>query len=128
MKKQKKQDERPAEEMIKPKKVFSLKLSKQELLHLRDLFGIVLPVDMKSTISQALAASQGRHMSESKLWNKLVSLFDEAEIPYGDEAPDFIVSISAPPQLGVFEMVSEDSEQVESIPNGLASVLSGDDE
>jgi len=128
MKKEKKKQEQQGEEEIKPKKVFSLRLSKQELLHLRDLFGILLPTDMKSTVSQALAASQGHQLFESKLWNKLVSLFNESGIPYGDEAPDFIVSISSPPQLGVFEMISEDSDESQGVPAGLESVLNGDDE
>lgn len=117
----------PAEDVIKTKQVFSLRLSKQELLHLRDLFGVLLPADMKATISQSLAASQGRHLIESKLWNKLSSLCEEANIPCGDEAPDFIVTMSAPPQLGVFEMMPEILEQEEDIPGGLQSILQGED-
>jgi len=96
------------EEVTKPKKTFTLKLSKSELTHLRDLFGILLPVEMKSTVSQTLAAGQGKHLLESKLWNKISQLCNEAKIPLGDEAPDFIVSINSPPSLGVFEMVSEE--------------------
>lgn len=92
----------------KVKKSFSLKLTKQEVIHLRDLFSVLLPVDMKSTISQSLAAGQGRHLVESKLWNKLASLCNEAQIPVGDDAPDFIVTASAPPTLGVFEMMTDD--------------------
>ena len=100
------------EEVLKPKKIFTLRLSKQELVHLRDLFGIMLPPDMKTTVSQAIASSQGRHMAESKLWNKIAGLCEESNIPMGDEAPDFVVTISAPPQLGVFEMKAEGLVQV----------------
>lgn len=96
------------EETPAPKKSFSLKLTKQEAIHLRDLFSVLLPPDMKATVSQSLAAGQGRHLVESKLWNKIASLCEEAQVPMGDDAPDFIVTISAPPTLGIFEMVSEE--------------------
>jgi len=107
------------EEVLKAKKSFSLKLSKHDLVHLRDLFGIMLPPDMKTTVSQSVAASQGRHMAESKLWNKIAALCEEACIPMGDEAPDFVVTISAPPQLGVFEMMSDNGGDDEDLPRGL---------
>jgi hypothetical protein len=106
--------EHPKEE-FKPKKNFSLRLSKQEIVHLRDLFAVLLPPDMRSTISQSLAASQKRSLVESKLWGKIISLCNEAEIPMGDDAPDFVVTISGPPQLGIFEMVSEDEQTIADI-------------
>ena len=106
------------EEVLKPKKSFSLKLSKHELVHLRDLFGIMLPPDMKTTVSQSVAASQGRHMAESKLWNKIATLCEEACIPMGDEAPDFVVTISAPPTLGVFEIMTDSGED-DDFPRGI---------
>lgn len=95
---------------LKPKKTFSLKLSVLELVHLRDLFSIVLPVDLKVTVSQSLAAGQGRQLIETKLWNKISALCNEGGIPLGDEAPDFIVTVTAPPELGVFEVAPEHSE------------------
>lgn len=125
--KKKSQPKVAVEEVIKPKTTFSLTLSKQELVHLRDLFGVLLPADMKATISQSLAASQGRHLVESKLWNKIASLCEKANVPCGDEAPDFIVTMSAPPQLNVFEMMPEDPMPTEDLPQGLASVLQGED-
>lgn len=116
------------DEVLKPKKSFVLKLTKADLVHLRDLFGILLPADMKMTISQALAASQGRHLFESKLWNKISSLCHEAGIPTGDESPDFIVAMTAPPQLGVFEMMSEGSSHGDDqVPSGLEALLQGDE-
>ena len=108
-----------AEDVLKPKKIFTLRLSKQEIIHLRDLFGIMLPPDMKTTVSQAIASSQGRHMAESKLWNKIAGLCEESNIPMGDEAPDFVVTISAPPRLGVFEMMSDGAGDDEDFPRGL---------
>jgi len=102
---------------LKPKKTFSLKLSVLELVHLRDLFSIVLPVDLKSTVSQSLAAGQGRQLIETKLWNKISSLCSEGGIPLGEEAPDFIVTVTAPPELGVFEVAPEHDDDDE--PAGL---------
>lgn len=115
-----------SEEVVKPKKTFSLKLSKPELTHLRDLFSVLLPADMKATVSQALAANQGKHLLESKLWNKVTQLCGEAEIPMGDEAPDFIVSISSPPSLNVFEMVMESAAAEGDLPRGIEALLRED--
>jgi len=119
--------EQPKED-LKPKKNFSLRLSKQELVHLRDLFGVLLPPDMRSTISQSLASSQERPLVESKLWGKIISLCNEAEIPMGDDAPDFVVTISGPPQLGVFEMISEDEQTIASIAQQMIGEEGSEDE
>jgi len=119
--------EQPKED-LKPKKNFSLRLSKQELVHLRDLFGVLLPTDMRSTISQSLASSQERPLVESKLWGKIISLCNEAEIPMGDDAPDFVVTISGPPQLGVFEMISEDEQTIASIAQQMIGEEGSEDE
>jgi len=124
--KQKEPAVKEPEEVQKPKKSFSLKLSKSEVVHLRDLFSVLLPADMKSTVSQALAANQGKHLVESKLWNKVSQLCDEAGVPLGDEAPDFIVSISSPPTLNVFEMVMDSSGSGEDLPRGIETLLCED--
>jgi len=120
-------NEKEQDEGLKPKKNFSLKLSRKELVHLRDLFGVLLSADMKSTISQALASSQDRQLIESKLWNKIISLCNEAEIPLGDEAPDFIVTISSTPQLGVFELISEEEEIAAAIGQQLLAEAAEDE-
>jgi hypothetical protein len=95
------------EALLKPKKIFTLKLSLAELIHLRDLFSISLPVDLKTTVSQSLAIGQGRQIVETKLWNKLVNLCKEGGIPLEEESPDFIITVTAPPELGVFEVASD---------------------
>jgi len=95
------------EALLKPKKTFSLKLSLAELVHLRDLFSISLPVDLKSTVSQSLASGQGRQLVETKLWNKIVGLCKEGSIPLDEEAPDFIITVTSPPELGVFEVAPD---------------------
>lgn len=118
----KKEQAQQQEVEFKPKKSFSLKLSKQELAHLRDLFSVMLPADMKSTVSQSLASINDRQLVESKLWNKVISLCNEAEIPLGELAPDFVVSITAQPQLGVFEMISEEDETISAVRQALQEV------
>ena len=101
------------EALLKPKKTFSLKLSLVELVHLRDLFSISLPIDLKSTVSQSLATGQGRQLVETKLWNKIVALCKEATIPLDEEAPDFIITVTSPPELGVFEVAPDPRLQEE---------------
>lgn len=101
--------------LLKPKRTFTLKLSLAELVHLRDLFSISLPVDLKTTVSQSLAVGQGRQVVETKLWNKVVNLCKEGLVPMDDEAPDFIVTVTAPPELGVFEVAS-DVHQADQLP------------
>ena len=93
--------------LLKPKRTFTLKLSLAELVHLRDLFSISLPVDLKTTVSRSLAVGQGRQVVETKLWNKIVNLCKEGLVPMDDEAPDFIVTVTAPPELGVFEVAAD---------------------
>lgn len=114
--------------LLKPKKTFTLKLSLPELVHLRDLFSVSLPVDLKETVSQSLASSQGRQLVETKLWNKIVNLCNEGSVPLDDEAPDFIITVTAAPELGVFEIASGGHEEDE--PSGLEADddADGDDE
>lgn len=103
---------------IKRRKTFSLRLNRFELLHLRDLFGVALPPDMKQTLSQALAASQDRTLVESKLWQKIAAACTEAELPMGDDAPDFVVAASAAPPVGVFELAHDPAAPVEPEEEG----------
>lgn len=92
---------------IKQKTTFNVKLTKFELLHLRDLFGTTLAPDMIKTVSQALAVSQDRVLIEAKLWQKLASACTEAGLPMNEDAPDFVVAPSGAPPMGVFELSSE---------------------
>lgn len=52
-------------------------------------------------------------MVESLLWNKINQLCSLADVPLGDDAPDFVVSYSGPPTLGVFELAAEEKPQDE---------------
>lgn len=52
-------------------------------------------------------------MVESLLWNKVHQLCTTAEIPLGDDAPDYVISYSGPPTLGVFELASEEKSHAD---------------
>jgi len=97
-----------SKDKIKKRKTYDLRLTRTELAHLRDLFGVVLPPDTKKTISQHLAEVEDRVYVEDKLWTKLTDLLGQADIPHGDEAPDFIIAPTAPPPMGVFPLSVDD--------------------
>lgn len=106
-KKSAKKKEEPKEEVpVKRVENFQLTLTVEELIHLRDLFNILLPPNADQTVSQNLALVEARPMTESRLWSKLVGLCQEARIPVGDDAPDHVISVSGPPTLAVFPMNS----------------------
>jgi hypothetical protein len=101
---------------IKKKKIHLLKLTKYELLHLRDLFSVSLPPDAKKTVSQVLAESENRAFVETNLWNKVSDACKNAELPMGDDAPDYIIAPTSTPSLGIFQIDSEpNAEQEKSI-------------
>lgn len=97
--------------MVEPdvnvRKTISLRLTRYELLHLRDLFSIMLPLEMKVTVSQALANQQQRTLIESRLWQKIIHACADADVPLGDEAPDFVVAASSAPSVDVFELAHD---------------------
>ena len=95
----------------KKRKTYDLRLTKYELLHLRDLFSISLPPGDK-TLSQTLAEVESRPMIESSLWNKVVNACSDAGLPLGDTAPDYVVASIGTPTLGVFQVASEPVEEV----------------
>ena len=68
---------------------YSLKVTKLELVHLRDLFNIKLPPNLETTISESLAELQSRKLIEEKLWKKISKLLVELDLPLEDNAPDF---------------------------------------
>ncbi len=105
---------------LKKRKTHDLRLTKFELVHLRDLFSVMMPPELKETLSQRLAVSQNRPMVEAKLWQKIARSCRQADIPMDDDAPDFIVSAAAPPPIGVFELLG-DPEEAEQRDDGSAS-------
>ena len=115
----------PTEEefLSKTNEIFALNLTRYQLLNLRDVMSVMLPSDMRETISQALAKVGNRSMVEQVLWNKIVKLCIEADVPVGDVVPDYIVSISAPATLGVFELQA-DPQYVEEPVNECENAFS----
>lgn len=89
---------------VKTQSVFDLHLTRFELLHLRDLMGILLPPTGNQTLSQALASTEDRSLIESFLWEKISKLCIAAKLPVDSEAPDYIIVPVAPPALGVFQV------------------------
>jgi hypothetical protein len=97
---------------IKKRKTHELRFTKFELLHLRDMLGVVLPPNTNKTLSQHLAELENRVLIESALWNKISSACSEAGLPVGDEAPDYIVAPISSPAMSVFQLASEPAEDV----------------
>jgi hypothetical protein len=103
---------------VRKRKTFPVQFSKLELLHLRDLFNVKLPLELKQTVSQALAEGENRVFVETQLWLKLVEACKAAELPLDEEAPDFVCTVTAAPPIGVFRMASEPNEgEVQSEAN-----------
>lgn len=110
------------------RKTFQVRLTKFELVHLRDLFNVRLPPDLKKTVSQALAEAEERSMIESRLWQTIFNACVEAEVPVDSDAPDFICAASGPPPVGVFRMATEPGEgeqQEEAEPVDTAVIFEG---
>jgi len=100
---------------IKKQSTFELNLTKFELLHLRDLMGILLPPDGAETISQSLASTEDRSLIESMLWDKVSKLCVHAKLPMESEAPDYIIAPTAPPPMGVFQVNQDLQPQAKAV-------------
>jgi hypothetical protein len=109
---------------VKRQAVFSLQLTRFELLHLRDLMGILLPPDGSQTLSQALASVEERSLIESMLWEKLSKLCSEADLPLDAAAPDYIIAPVSPPPLGDFQV----NQDLSSNKSPAAGFVTNDDE
>ncbi|NBW09581.1 MAG: hypothetical protein EBR82_16305 [Caulobacteraceae bacterium] len=110
--------------VIKKNKTTQVKLTKLELVHLRDLMSVLLPPEATKTLSAALAEVESRPIVESILWKKIAAACEEAGLPVADEAPDYIIAAMGTPQLGVFQLASEPAADDEE--EGL--VFPGDDD
>ena len=95
------------------KDLFKVKLTKVQLTHLRDMLGIVLPPDTKTTVSEALATIENRRFDEMKLWEKVKKACVKADIPVENDAPDFVVSMESHPTLSVYKLSEDDDEDGE---------------
>ena len=114
--------------VIRRKKTFSVRLTRFELLHLRDLFSVLLASDTSQTVSQALAAVEDRRLVEARLWQKLAAACGEAELPLDDEAPDFVVAASQAPPVGVFKLAEEPAGSQQDEGGDAKSAFDGEGE
>lgn len=102
---------------IHKQKTYELVVTKFELLHIRDLFSVLLPPDGGKTMSQALAELEDRSLIETMLWQKISQVCAEADLPLNNEAPDYIVAPVSTPRLGIFHVnhdLDDPQQQAES--------------
>lgn len=92
---------------IKYKKTFQIRLSKFELLHLRDLMSISLPPEGSQTVSNSLAVAENRQLIENGLWKKISEACINVGLPVGDDAPDYVIAPTGMTPLGVFQISSD---------------------
>ena len=92
---------------IKVRKTHPLRLTKFELLHLRDLFSVTTSPELKLTVSQQLAKMQGHALVEAKLWQKVAEGCNSVGLPMGDDAPDFVIAAQGSLPVAVFELAQE---------------------
>ena len=118
---------KPAEKdpAIKAVKVHTLTLTTLELIHIRDLLGVMFP-DGAVTLSEALATTENRMAVESKLWQKVADACKSSKIPIDDTAPDYVIAPTAPAPLGVF-MVQSEPEEPSAVGSSLADFLDEED-
>jgi hypothetical protein len=92
---------------------FDMKLTRSELIHLRDLFGVLLPPSGDMTLSKALAMqTTGSSLIEGRLWRKIEAACTSAGVPTEDGAPDFAVTVTGPIKIDVVpvELASDDDD------------------
>jgi len=87
------------EETIKIIKTKNLQLTTLELIHLRDLFSIILPGG--NSVSKLLAEVEQRSIVDDTLWNKIENLCVKSSLPIGNSAPDYVIGLLQTPPLGV---------------------------
>lgn len=98
----------------KKRKTYDLRLTKFELVHIRDMFSVVLPPELTKTLSQSLCEVEDRQSDEESLWKKIVELCIDAEIPVGDDAPSYVVAPAASPPLSVFQLLNDENGEEDS--------------
>lgn len=94
-------------------KSFQLALTRFELLHLRDLFSVVLP-NANATVSQSLALLEKRMLVEEHLWKKIQAACRDAKIQLSEKAPDYVIVTLGQPLMGVFQLATEPDEAEEN--------------
>ncbi len=92
-----------------------LKLNQDELTHLRDLFGILMPPNYTLTLSESLALLYNNEKLENKLWDQVYNLCKHNNISIDTDANDFAVMIATPPKLEVQQVKLECDDIEESV-------------
>jgi len=82
-------------------KSITLKLTSNELVHVRDLFSILMPQNYVLTLSESLATQNDTEKLENKLWTKIYNLCKCNNISIDKDADDFAVMIANQPQLEI---------------------------
>jgi hypothetical protein len=98
---------------VKSQPTYNVELTKTELVHLRDLFGVLLPPDGALTVSTALARTEGRVIAERQLCDKLLEVCETAGLPTGVGAPDYMIGIAENPVLNVFPLTGASTMEME---------------
>lgn len=101
------------ERCLVKRKTHELKLTKLELAHLRDLFGVLIPPSMDRTVSEVLAEAENRMLVESILWKKIEDACVAAGIPVGDDCNDFVIASTGMPPMSVFRVANEMPEEID---------------
>lgn len=93
-----------------------LKLTRDELEHLRDIMGALVGVreGEDQVMSQLLAEVNGHVDAEMTLWAKVEVLCEDHGVPVGDDGPDYVLSSS----LSVFKLEPGDGAPTEEGPSG----------
>lgn len=99
---------------VAPSAKFSLTLTRTQLKHLRDVLSVVASPDSTRTLSQTLAESEGRPISEAHLWSKIVDACDGAGLALGEDAPDFLIVMCKAPELTVMKVERDDDEEFDA--------------
>lgn len=91
---------------------YTLSLTRSELEHVRDLFGMLLPPLMEGsiTVSESLAIQEKREETERVLWKKVTLLCERAGIALGDLAPDHLIGVVEQPHMSVLHIPKEGGE------------------
>jgi len=85
-------------------KIVDLKLTENQLLHIRDLMSITLAGEDDRSISSELATKNnvGPYV-ENKLWVIIVNACQEANIPIEYDVPDYKIALSIQPKLFIIK-------------------------
>jgi len=90
-------------------KYIDVKLTRGDLEHIRDLMSIMLSNSRSKTLSVMLSEHKGQTEKENLLWKRILSACKKAEIPVGEYAPDYLISIVNSPEFAI-STVSTTSE------------------